>query len=132
MPTADFPRSQLHQCWCILLAARTPEEPRTRLADNPEQTVRLQAVSVFDASNAHKIPVRRSRWLKLGALSGLGLGLATVFLFAFFWPFRLDTVAKELADESDSKVTAGSFHATYFPHPGCVLEQVVFQHNPKN
>ena len=79
-----------------------------------------------------EIPVRRSRWLKVGAVSGLGLGFATVFLFAFFWPFRLDTVAKELADESDSKVTAGSFHATYFPHPGCVLEQVIFQHNPKS
>ena len=48
-----------------------------------------------------------------------------------FWPFRLDKVTKELADESDSKVTAGSFHATYFPYPGCVLEQVIFQHNPK-
>ena len=29
-------------------------------------------------------------------------------------------------------MTAGSFHATYFPHPGCVLEQVIFQHNPKS
>ena len=79
-----------------------------------------------------EISVRRLRWLKLGALSGLGLGLAAVLLFAFFWPFRLDTVAKELAEESDSKVTAGSFHATYFPHPGCVLGQVIFQHNPKS
>ena len=49
---------------------------------------------------------------------------------AFFWPFRLDAITKELADESDSKVTAGSFHATYFPHPGCILDQVIFQHNP--
>ena len=56
MPTADFQRSQLHQCWCILVAARTPEEPRTRLAYNPEQTVCLQAVSVFDVSNAHRNP----------------------------------------------------------------------------
>ena len=81
--------------------------------------------------------MRQSRRLKPAALSGLALGIAAVFLFAifllaFFWPFRLDTVTKELADESDSKVSAGSFHATYFPHPGCVLEQVIFQHNPKN
>jgi AsmA-like C-terminal region len=76
-------------------------------------------------------PVRRTRWLKLAAF-GLGLGLAAFFvLLGFYWPFRLDAVAKELADESDSKVTAGSFRATYFPHPGCVLEQVIFQHNPK-
>jgi len=82
-------------------------------------------------------PVRPPRRLKPAALAGLGLGLVSVsllaiFLSAFFWPFRLDTVTKELADESDSKVTAGSFHATYFPHPGCVLEQVIFQHNPKS
>jgi AsmA-like C-terminal region len=76
--------------------------------------------------------VRRSRWLKPAALSGLGLGLAAVvfLLLAFYWPFRLDAVTKEFADESDSKVSAGSFHTTYFPHPGCVLEQVIFQHNP--
>jgi AsmA-like C-terminal region len=78
--------------------------------------------------------VRRSRWLKPAALCGLGLGLAAVLLFffllAFYWPFRRDEVTKQFADESDSKVTAGSFHTTYFPHPGCVLEQVRFEHNP--
>ena len=59
-----------------------------------------------------------SRWLKPVVLPALGLGLAALFLIlAFFWPFRLDTVTKELADESDSKVTAGSFRATYFPPP---------------
>ena len=58
--------------------------------------------------------------------------LFTIFLLAFFWSFRLDAVTKELADESDSKVSAGSFHATYFPRPGCVLEQVIFQHNRKS
>ena len=67
----------------------------------------------------------------MAILSGLVLGLLTiVLLMAFFWPFRLDAITKELADESDSKVTAGSFHATYFPHPGCILDQVIFQHNP--
>jgi hypothetical protein len=80
--------------------------------------------------------VRQSPRLKPMA-SRVALGIAVIFLFtlfllAFFWPFRLDTVTKELADESDSKVSAGSFHATYFPHPGCVLEQVIFQHNAKN
>ncbi len=69
----------------------------------------------------------------MAILSGLVLGLLTiVLLMAFFWPFRIDAITKELADESDSKVTAGSFHATYFPHPGCILGQVIFQHNPGN
>jgi len=66
-------------------------------------------------------PVRKTRRLKPAALPGLGLGIAAVllllaiFFLVFLWPFRLDTVTKELADESDSKVTAGSFRATYFP-----------------
>jgi hypothetical protein len=77
-------------------------------------------------------PPRGSLWLKAATLCGLGVGLAAVFLLVFFWPFRLDAVTKELEDESDSKVIAGAFHATYFPHPGCVLDQVTFQHNPKS
>ena len=48
------------------------------------------------------------------------------------WQWFFNNLLKELADESDSKVTAGSFQATYFPHPGCVLENVIFQHNPKS
>jgi hypothetical protein len=75
--------------------------------------------------------VLRLRWLKAAVLSGVGLALAAVFflLLAIYWPFRLDAVTKEFANESDSQVTAGSFHSTYFPHPGCVLEQVIFHHN---
>jgi hypothetical protein len=75
------------------------------------------------------IPIRGSRWGRLAIVFGLGVGLLTLLL-ALFWPFRLDAVIKELAEESDSKVTARSFHATYFPHPGCILDQVIFQHNP--
>lgn len=84
-----------------------------------------------------QIPVNKPRQPKPAAWPGWVLGLAAVllllpiFFLAFWWPFRLDAVTKELADESDSKVTAGSFRATYFPHPGCVLEQVIFQHNPR-
>jgi hypothetical protein len=76
---------------------------------------------------------RRVLWLKPGVLLTVGLGLAVpVLLMALFWPFRMETVTKELAEESDSKVTAASFRATYFPQPGCVLEQVTFQHNLKS
>ena len=84
-----------------------------------------------------QIPVSKPRQPKPAAWPGWALGIAAVlsllaiFFLAFWWPFRLDTVTKELADQSDSRVTAGSFRATYFPHPGCVLEQVIFQHNPR-
>jgi hypothetical protein len=36
-----------------------------------------------------------------------------------------------LQDASLSKVDIGAFHGTYFPRPGCVLEHVTLQHNPK-
>ena len=74
-----------------------------------------------------------SRWFTPSLWFGLGLGFAVIFLASIFlWPFRLDAVTKELADESDSKVTVGSFRATYFPIPSCVLERIVFQHNLKS
>jgi hypothetical protein len=47
------------------------------------------------------------------------------------WPFSRQAVLKELQDASLSKVQFDSFHGTYFPRPGCVLENVIFQHNPR-
>ena len=69
------------------------------------------------------------KWVGGGILALCVGGLATL---AFAWPFREDAVIKEFEEESFSKVSVGSFHRTYFPRPGCVLEQVVFRHNPKN
>ena len=57
--------------------------------------------------------------------------LAGVFFLAACWPFRREAVLKDLQDASLSKVDIGAFHGTYFPRPGCVLEHVTFQHNPK-
>jgi len=38
------------------------------------------------------------------------------------------SVLKDLQTASLSSVTAEKFHGTYFPHPGCELENVTFQH----
>jgi hypothetical protein len=57
--------------------------------------------------------------------------LAAVFFLAARWPFRREAVLKDLQDASLSKVDIGAFHGTYFPRPGCVLEHVTFQHNPR-
>ena len=51
------------------------------------------------------------------------------FLWAY-WPFRPKEVVQELQEASQSKVKYARFHGTYFPRPGCVLENVVFQDNP--
>jgi hypothetical protein len=57
--------------------------------------------------------------------------LVSIVLLALYWPLSREAVLKELEDESQSRVNIGAFHGTYFPRPGCVLEHVTFQHNPK-
>jgi hypothetical protein len=57
--------------------------------------------------------------------------LVTVVLLALCWPLSREAVLKELVDVSRSRVGIGASHGTYFPRPGCVLEHVTFQHNPK-
>jgi hypothetical protein len=58
------------------------------------------------------------------------LAAPAVFL-AWHWPFTREAVLKDLEEASMSKVEIGVFHGTYFPRPGCVLEHVTLQHNPK-
>ncbi|HTT17955.1 MAG TPA: AsmA-like C-terminal region-containing protein [Candidatus Sulfotelmatobacter sp.] len=60
--------------------------------------------------------------------------LVLVFAFAGvlcfkYWPFSETAVRQDLAEASDSTVTIGGYHATYFP-PGCTLEGVQFHHGP--
>ena len=61
-----------------------------------------------------------------------GVLLAAVVFLAARWPFRREAVLKDLQDASLSRLDVGVFHGTYFPRPGCVLEHVTFQHNPKS
>jgi len=79
-------------------------------------------------------PLQKSRKLLVSTVAALIIVFfcfAALLFVALNWPFRRDVVVKELEDESFSKVGVGAFHGTYFPRPGCVLEHVVFQHNPK-
>lgn len=47
-----------------------------------------------------------------------------------FWPFSEKAILEDLAEASDNTVTARASHRTYFPVPGCVLEDVQFDHGP--
>jgi hypothetical protein len=47
------------------------------------------------------------------------------------WPFSEKAVLEDLAEASDSTVTAKTFHQTYFPVPGCVLENIEFRHGTR-
>ena len=70
---------------------------------------------------------------KIIVSAGLAVALVLIAAFVFVgwhWPFRRDAVLQELEKASQSKVGVDHFHATYFPSPGCVLENVRFQHNP--
>ena len=80
------------------------------------------------------IPTPLSKWRKLVARVAFltaAVLLGGVVFVASRWPFSREAVLKELQDASVSKVEVGSFQGTYFPRPGCVLEHVIFQHNPK-
>ncbi|MGH9503156.1 MAG: AsmA-like C-terminal region-containing protein [Terriglobales bacterium] len=76
-------------------------------------------------------PIQKSRKLTVTIIAVAILFLAGFVFVVTHWPFRRAAVLKDLEDESLSKVSIGAFHGTYFPRPGCVLEHVVFQHNPK-
>src|SRR5882762_6097448 len=83
-----------------------------------------------DAMNSPPRQQSRRLMAALLALASLVVLAAVIYLVSN-WPFSRASVIKELEDESFSKVSASAFHQTYFPHPGCVLERVAFQHNPK-
>jgi hypothetical protein len=47
-----------------------------------------------------------------------------------YWPFAEKPILQDLAEASDSTVTTRSFHQTYFPFPGAVIDGLVFRHGP--
>jgi hypothetical protein len=46
------------------------------------------------------------------------------------WPYSQSAVLQDLREASDSQVQVQTFHQTFFPSPGCVLEGLVFRQNP--
>ncbi|MGA7375566.1 MAG: hypothetical protein WBW36_04415, partial [Candidatus Sulfotelmatobacter sp.] len=46
------------------------------------------------------------------------------------WPYSQVEVLQDLREASDSQVQVRRFHQTFLPSPGCVLEGLVFSHNP--
>ena len=56
------------------------------------------------------------------------LAAGVAMLWVRFWPFAQNSVVQDLEEASDSRVQVQSFHATYFPHPGCTLNGLTFTH----
>src|SRR5277367_4034589 len=63
----------------------------------------------------------------------ISIGCILLVVFAMrHWPFAQGPVLDDLGEASDSQVQVRSFHETYFPSPGCVLEGLVFRHGDAN
>ncbi len=69
------------------------------------------------------------KWALILAAAVVAVGFAATFCVGA-WAFRQARVLEELREVSDSQVQAAGFHRTYFPGPGCILENVTFVHGP--
>jgi hypothetical protein len=74
---------------------------------------------------------RFTRSQKAIAIAALLVG-AAVILRTRLWPFEQGPVLQDLAEASDSSITIRSFHTTYFPAPGSVVDGLVFHHGEPN
>jgi hypothetical protein len=53
-----------------------------------------------------------------------------VIIAAIKSPFTQSKVSESLENIVHSKVSFGKFHTVYFPHPGCVVENITFVRSP--
>jgi AsmA-like C-terminal region len=64
------------------------------------------------------------RWLlPLAIVILLALCIGGIIL-AFHWPFSSQNVTQSVQESWPGKIAVGGFRRIYFPHPGCVLENV--------
>src|SRR5580765_2338807 len=79
---------------------------------------------------AHRSPTGanlRKAFIILAVVTAAVLAVAGV-ISVKYWPFSEKAVQEDLAEASDSSVTIRGYHPTYFPHPGCILEDIEFRH----
>jgi hypothetical protein len=71
------------------------------------------------------------RWRRLVLiLLIIGAVIGAILLTLCRRAFGRTEVLQDLQDASGTQVETRTFHQTYFPHPGCVLQGVVFRHGP--
>lgn len=68
--------------------------------------------------------LRRS-WVIPAGVILLALICIGGIILAFHWPFSAQNITQSIQEDWPGKITVQRFHRTYFPHPGCVLENVV-------
>jgi AsmA-like C-terminal region len=85
----------------------------------------MRAKSKRNNSNTER--GKRVRWVIWAAAAVAGIACVAVFVVAIKSPFTQDRVSQSLEEAVRAKVSFGKFHMVYFPHPGCVAENVTFQ-----
>lgn len=70
--------------------------------------------------------VKLYRWLIWGAAAVVAIVCVLVIVVAIKSPFAQGKVAQGLEETVRAKVSFGKFRMIYFPHPGCVAENVTF------
>jgi len=76
-------------------------------------------------------PVPCRRWIPLAMVMLLVCLAVVVVLIVRQWPFTRSAVVQALQQQSGSTVQIGSFQHIYFPHPGCIAQEVIFRRNVK-
>jgi AsmA-like protein len=80
--------------------------------------------------DAHRSETRAKlrKTIPIVALVAAAVLCVAAVLCAKYWPFSEKAVQEDLAEAADSSVTIRSYHPTYFPSPGCILEGIEFRH----
>ena len=73
-----------------------------------------------------------TRWLlPIAILILVALCIGGIIL-AFHWPFSSQRVTQSVQESWPGKIAVQRFRRTYFPHPGCVLENVALTRGSKS
>ncbi len=81
------------------------------------------------SKSATQSPFVRKRIVFGGVVLALLIAVTGIFL-AIRWPFRESAVIQNLEEAGSGKVEIRNFRQTYFLHPGCVAEGVVYRLAP--
>ncbi|HKU22914.1 MAG TPA: AsmA-like C-terminal region-containing protein [Terriglobales bacterium] len=82
-------------------------------------------LQIDDLPRTHRRGAKK--WLIISLIVLAVIAAVAAVLLAINWPFTRKRVTQRLQEATASTVRMGSFKAEYFPHPGCVAEQVTFQ-----
>jgi hypothetical protein len=72
----------------------------------------------------HKNPAKSRRRLVPACVVILSVLCIGGIVLAFHWPFSSQKVIQAIQEEWPGKIKVAQVHRTYFPHPGCVLENI--------